>query len=401
VTETQTPPDLLDYAEQARALVSELQRLSSMRAALDDAAASLRSGQAEIQSATTTLTEHSNLALATYDDAQKYSTATLTVANERMNAAAELAERVAGVLIDLEQLHSAAKTLSNSRELLAGAATMLAAKGHIIDTGVEAISASSKEIDGAHKVLRTTHLEMHDAKGELTRVASNVNHAISKLEEQSQHTQAGVEKIQRCEANLASAALELTASRELLEAVRSQIEIEGATLATASVALQDRSLQLEQCTTLLINSDRRLHSAIQAIDESQQLLVRVAATVQDQVRLVDTAMERMIDDQSRISAMFSTLEQKHDQVQSAIQTLTSENRLRTIELGAALESVEQRLLTLQPIIEGVMAASTAHTQQVALQQRQLAQILASIRWAAIGLVASILVIVAMRALHLI
>ncbi len=398
---TETEPDLLDYTEQAQALVSELQRLSSMRAALDDAAATLRHGQVEIQGATATLTEHAGLALATFDDAQKHGDATLTAAQARMNSAADLAETTAGVLTELEQLQGAARTLNNSREILAGAATMLAAKGHSIDAGADAISSSSIVLEGVRKELHATHSELHTARSDLAVATSGVTDATATLSEQAANAQLGIDALGRCEAALTSADTELTAARATLEQSHVQLANDSATLVADSEKLHEQSATLENASQALVDTAQQIIHSIETLGKAQRSLVGVAANAQEQTQLVRTTMERMAEDQSRIGMMISTLEHRQEQEHSAILALTAVHQRHSRELTTSLDQVQKRLVELQPVIQSLIGASSEQSRAVDTQKRQLAQIISIIRWSGVGLVASIVVIVVMRVLRLI
>lgn len=398
---TETEPDLLDYTEQAQALVLELQRLSSMRAALDDAAASMRHGQSEIQTATTTLSEHAALALATYDDAQKHGDTALTAAQRRMDAAADLAEYVSSSLTDLQQLQAAAQTLNNSREILAGAATMLAAKGHMIDVGADAILTSSREIEGVRKSLHTTHLELHEARSDLAEAAIAVRGATTTLAERATQAQQGIDAIGRCEAALGSSISELAAARAALERTQVQFEDNSATLAADSAQLHDQVAQVERANQLLIGTTQQLTNATETLERAQRALTGFATNAQENAALVRTTMERMVEDQSRIGMMVSTLEHKQEQEHSAIVALTAGQQRHSRELTMALDQVQLRLFELHPVIESLATASRHQSNQIASQQRRLEHISAITLWSGIGLAASIFLVLAFRWLRII
>jgi chromosome segregation ATPase len=379
----------------------ELQRLSSMRSALDDAAASMRNGQSEIQTATSTLSEHAALALATYDDAQKHGDTALTAAQRRMDAAADLAESVSSSLTDLQQLQGAAQTLNNSREILAGAATMLAAKGHLIDSGADAIASSAREIDGVRKSLHTTHLELHDAKRDLAQVATAVSGATTALAEQSTQVQQGLEAIGRCEAALASSTAELAAARAVLERAHGQFEDNTATLAANSAQLAGQIGQVETANQILTSMTQHLISATETLEVAQHTLTGFAANAREQALIIQSTMERMVEDQSRIGMMVTTLEHKQEQEHSAIVALTAGHQRHSRELTIALDQVQLRLVELQPVVQSLIEASSDQSRTIDAQNRKLALITSIIRWSGVGLIASIVAIVVMSALGLI
>lgn len=398
---TETAPDLLDYTEQAQALVMELQRLSSMRAALDDAAASMRNGQTEIQTATSTLSEHAALALSTYDDAQKHGDSALAAAQVRMEAAADLAENVASVLSDLQQLQGAAQTLSSSREILAGATTMLAAKGHSLDAGADAIVSSSQQLESVRLVFNTTHDELRGASSDLTAAASGVATATATLSEQAAHAQLGIETLGRCEEALASATTELATARESLKQARTQFDVDSTTLIAGATTLHAQTALVENTNQSLGITTQHLINVTETLESAQRTLNQFTINAQEQANLIRTMMEQLVEDQSHIGMMVATLEHRQEQENSAIATLTSVHQRHSRELTASLEQVQQRLFELHPVIERLTVASEDQSLRIDSQQRRLEHISAITLWSGIGIAVSILLVLALRWIRII